>query len=280
MKLLHTIKEVREQVSKARGEGKSIGLVPTMGALHEGHLTLVKNAKSECDFVIVSVFVNPTQFGPSEDFNKYPRTLETDAKKCEESGVDIVFAPSAAEMYPEGFDSWVVVSGLTDTLEGERRPGHFRGVTTVCSKLFNITTADRAFFGQKDYQQLKVIQKMVRDLNMPIEITPVNIVRESDGIALSSRNTYLSESERKAAIVLSRSLSKAKSSFEGGERNTSIIRSIVEEEINSEPIANIDYIVIVDAETLAPIDAISKSAVVLLAVRFGKTRLIDNMILG
>lgn len=280
MKLLHTIKEVREQISIARSEGKSIGLVPTMGALHEGHLTLVRDAKNECDFVVVSVFVNPTQFGPSEDFNKYPRTLDADAQKCSEAGVDIVFAPAAEEMYPEGFNSWVEVNGPTDVLEGERRPGHFRGVTTVCTKLFNITTADRSYFGQKDYQQLKVIQKMVRDLNMPLEIRPVEIVRESDGLAKSSRNIYLSGSERKAALVLSKSLAKAKSAFDAGERKAQVIKALVEDTIKSEPIADIDYVTVVDPETLLPLDNISKSAVVLLAVRFGTTRLIDNLILG
>ena len=188
MKVLNTVKDVREAVAAARAEGITVGLVPTMGALHEGHMTLVRNAKAVCDFVVVSVFVNPTQFGPTEDFDKYPRTLAADAEKCEKEGVDVIFAPSPAEMYPEGYDAWVTVGGVTEVLEGEARPTHFRGVTTVCTKLFNITGADKAFFGRKDYQQLCVIKKNVRDLNLNLEIVPVDIVRDTDGLALSSRN--------------------------------------------------------------------------------------------
>ena len=280
LKLLHTIQEVRDQVRQAKADGRSIGFVPTMGALHEGHITLVRRAKQECDFVIVSVFVNPTQFGPTEDFSKYPRTLDADAQMCREACVDIVFAPSAAEMYPENFDSWIEVNGPTDTLEGERRPGHFRGVTTVCAKLFNITTPDRAYFGLKDYQQLMVIRKMVHDLNMPLEIRPVEIVREHDGLAMSSRNVYLSATERKAALVLHKSLDQAKSLSGDGEHSATKIRKAVEDMIKSECMAQIDYVAVVDAETLRPIDEIVNSAVVLLAVRFGATRLIDNVILG
>ena len=279
MKLIHTISETREEVRRAKADGKRVGLVPTMGALHEGHITLVKRAREDCEFVAVSVFVNPTQFGPNEDFDKYPRTLEQDAAKCEAAGVDIIFAPSASEMYPQGFDSWVDVSGVTQVLEGEHRPTHFRGVTTVCTKLFNIVCPDRAYFGRKDYQQLKVIQKMVRDLNMPLEIMPVDIVRESDGLAMSSRNRYLSADERKAALVLSRSLATAQNMHASGERSADVIRTALEQIISAEPLAKIDYVAVVDAETLLPIETLDSPAAVLLAVKIGATRLIDNTVL-
>lgn len=280
MKLIHTIDEVRQNVSKAKSENKTIGLVPTMGALHKGHLTLVEHAKAKCDFVIVSVFVNPTQFGPAEDFNKYPRTLDADAEKCRAAGVGIVFAPSANEMYPDGFDSWIEVNGVTKMLEGGRRPIHFRGVATVCTKLFNITRADFAFFGQKDYQQLKVIQKMVRDLNMPLEICPVEIVREEDGLARSSRNSYMNVNERKASLILHKSLEKAKADFDSGVRCIKQIQADVESVIKSEPLAQIDYVSIVDAERLTPAENMNCPVVVLLAVKIGATRLIDNIILS
>jgi len=279
MTLVHTISEVRSCIAAARREGKSIGLVPTMGALHEGHLTLVRRAREQCDFVAVSIFVNPTQFGPSEDFTKYPRTLEADSDMCREVGVDLIFAPNAQEMYPEGFDACVEVGGLTQMLEGEFRPTHFRGVTTVCAKLFNIFQPTRAYFGRKDYQQLQVITKMVRDLDMPLEIVPVDIVRESDGLALSSRNRYLSADERSAALILSRSIDAARCAFRSGERSAAAIQSLVRSRLNSEPLAKTDYAVVVDAETLLPIEAIDRPAVVLLAVRIGATRLIDNTIL-
>ena len=279
MKLVHKIAEAHEEIIHARREGKTIGLVPTMGALHEGHLTLVSRAREVCDFVAVSVFVNPTQFGPSEDLDKYPRPLESDAEKCRDAGVDLIFAPSAAEMYPADFNTWVEVKGLTEVLEGEVRPGHFRGVTTVCAKLFNILDPDFACFGTKDYQQLKVIEKMVRDLNMRLQIIPVETVRESDGLAMSSRNTYLSTDERKAALVLSKSLQTAKEVFDSGERSAAAIQELVENFIKSEQLADIDYVAVVDAESLTPIDEIVNPAIVLLAVRVGKTRLIDNTLL-
>jgi pantoate--beta-alanine ligase len=279
MRLLHTIRETREAVDQARNAGKVIGLVPTMGALHEGHMTLVRKARQECGFVAVSVFVNPTQFGAGEDFEKYPRVLESDADKCREAGVELVFAPSPAEMYPEGFDSWVNVGGITETLEGQIRPGHFRGVTTVCAKLFNIITADRAYFGRKDYQQLKVIQKMVSDLCLPLEIVPVETVREPDGLAMSSRNKYLSAEERAAALVLSRSLRAAAEAFDSGERNPHAIQVLAENLIKAEPLASVDYVAVVDAESLRSIDRIDRPAVILLAVRIGATRLIDNLLL-
>ena len=279
LKLAHTIKEAREEISRARCEDKVIGFVPTMGALHEGHLTLVRRAREQCDYVCISIFVNPAQFGPNEDLNKYPRTLESDIEKCKEAGVDLIFVPSPAEMYPEGFNSWVKVKGLTEVLEGQIRPGHFRGVTTVCAKLFNIIDPDFAFFGTKDYQQLKVIEKMVRDLNMRLKIVSVETVRESDGLAMSSRNAYLSSDERHAALILSKSLQMAKEAFSSGERNAETIQELVENFIKAEQSANIDYIAVVDAETLISIDKIIKPAVVLLAVRIGKTRLIDNTLL-
>lgn len=279
MEVVHTIHDLRERISIAKKEGKTVGLVPTMGALHEGHITLVKKARKECGFVVVSVFVNPTQFGPSEDFNKYPRTLDADAEKCREAGVDIVFAPPADEMYPAGYDTWVEVGGVTNTLEGSFRPSHFRGVATVCTKLFNATRADKAYFGRKDYQQLKVIEKLVRELNLWLEIIPVDIVREPDMLARSSRNRYLSSDERKAALVLSRSLEKAKELYTSGERNAALISDQIKSFIKAEPMANIDYVALVDAETLQPIDRLDKPAVVLLAVKIGSTRLIDNVIL-
>ncbi len=279
MQLIHTIDEVREAVAAARRDGKTIGLVPTMGALHEGHMALVKQARQDCGFVGVSVFVNPTQFGPSEDFAQYPRTLDSDSEMCREAGVDVIFAPNAQEMYPQGFDSWVEVGGVTQTLEGAFRPTHFRGVTTVCLKLFNVFQADRAYFGQKDYQQLQVIKKMVRDLNAPLEIVPVEIVRESDGLAKSSRNRYLSAEERKAALVLSQSLAAGRSAFESGERNAARVQQAVQAALDSEPLAATDYAVAVDATTLEPIDQIERPAVILLAVKIGATRLIDNTVL-
>ncbi len=277
--LVHKISEVREQVAGARKEGKTVGLVLTMGALHEGHLTLVRRAREQCDFVGVSIFVNPTQFGPSEDFNRYPRTLDSDSSLCNEAGVDLIFAPDVHEMYAEGFDTWVEVGGVSRMLEGESRPTHFRGVATVCLKLFNIFQPDRAYYGQKDYQQLQVIRKMARDLNLPLEVVSVEIVRESDGLAMSSRNRYLSFDERKAALILSKSLDEAKSAFDSGERNMDAISSLVQARLDSESLAKTEYAVIVDAETLLPVEAITRPAVVLLAVRIGATRLIDNMLL-
>lgn len=280
MQLVHTITEVREAVAWAKASGHKVGFVPTMGALHEGHLTLVRKAHEECGFVVVSVFVNPTQFLANEDFNKYPRTLEADAAGCQSAGVDIVFAPSAAEMYPDGFDAWVEVGSVTDSLEGEIRPGHFRGVTTVCAKLFNIVCPDAAFFGRKDYQQLAVIKKMVRDLNMPLEIRPVDIVRESDGMAMSSRNRYLSPDERKSATVLSRSLFAAKESYSNGERDALAILKVASDILAGEPRLTLDYLVIADSETLIPVNEIDSAVVILLAGRLGPVRLIDNIVLG
>lgn len=276
MKLVHTISVVRQVIAEARREGRTISLVPTMGALHEGHMTLVRHAREENSFVGVSIFVNPTQFGPSEDLDRYPRTLDSDCDMCREAGVDIIFSPSAHEMYPQGFDSWVDVGGVTEMLEGESRPGHFRGVATICLKLFNIFNPDRAYFGKKDYQQLKVITKMVRDLDLPLEIIPVEIVREKDGLAMSSRNRYLNSEERKAALILRDAIAAAQSQFHSGERDAFTIQQVIHAQLNSEPLANIDYAVVVDAVTLLPIEIIERPTVVLLAVRIGATRLIDN----
>lgn len=262
-----------------REKGAMIGLVPTMGALHEGHLTLIREAREQSDFVAVSIFVNPTQFGPTEDLARYPRTLEEDALKCEAEGVDLIFAPDAQEMYPPGFDSWVEIGGVTAMLEGESRPGHFRGVATVCLKLFNIMRADRAYFGQKDYQQLQVINKMVRDLDVPVEIVPVETVREPDGLALSSRNRYLNEEQRRAALILRSALEDAQVEYDSGCRDRRALEKTLRDKLSAQPVAEVDYAVIVDAESLLPIDNIDRPAVILLAVRIGATRLIDNTIL-
>lgn len=279
MRLTNTVSEAIAEIRRARIECRAIGLVPTMGALHDGHMALVDRARRECDYVAVSIFVNPTQFSPSEDLDRYPRTLESDIEKCEAAGVDLIFAPFATEMYPTGFDTWIEVKGLTDVLEGASRPNHFRGVTTVCLKLFNIIAPDRAYFGMKDYQQFKVVQKMALDLNMPPEIIPVETVREPDGLAMSSRNRYLSNAERSTALVLSRSLKEAKTAHKNGERSASAVQVLVENLIKTEPLAHIDYVAVVDAETLQPIDTITRPAVVLLAVRIGSTRLIDSAML-
>ncbi len=279
MRLLHTIAEVKSVISEARAAGATIGLAPTMGALHKGHLSLIQNARQQCDFVAVSVFVNPTQFGPSEDFARYPRTLDNDARKCEQAGVDLIFAPDAQEMYPSGFDSWVEIDGVSTILEGKSRPGHFRGVATVCLKLFHIIQADRAYFGQKDYQQLLIIKKMVRDLNVPVEIVPVQTVREPDGLALSSRNRYLNDYQRQAALVLQQALQAAKRVYDSGQRDRRALEQTLRGTLSSQPLAEVDYAVVVDAESLLPVDNIDRPAVALLAVRIGTTRLIDNLIL-
>ncbi|MHB9038450.1 MAG: pantoate--beta-alanine ligase [Armatimonadota bacterium] len=280
MLIVHSIDEMRGIAAQKRREGKVIGFVPTMGALHAGHLTLVSRARENCDFVVASVFVNPTQFGPSEDLHKYPRTLESDSRKCEGAGVDVVFAPAVENMYPDGFDTWIEVKGPADVLEGQSRPGHFRGVTTVCAKLFNIVDPDRAYFGTKDYQQLQVIRKMVCDLDMRLKIVPVETVRERDGLAMSSRNAYLDSREREAALVLSHSLDIARKVFASGERNAKAIETRIWNLIAAESLAKVDYVAVADSETLASIETIERPAVVLLAVRIGSTRLIDNTVLG
>lgn len=280
MEVISSVDDMRAIAAKAHADGKKIGLVPTMGALHAGHLSLIARARQECDFVVVSIFVNPTQFGPKEDYHRYPRSLEADSRKCENAEVDVVFAPLAVDMYPGGFDTWVEVKGPAEVLEGQSRPGHFQGVATVCAKLFNIVRADRAYFGKKDYQQLTVIRKMVDDLNMNVEVVAVDTMRERDGLALSSRNSYLDKREREAALVLSSSLETARKVYESGERNTKAIQTRVWNIIAAEPLAQVEYVVVVDAETLTPVETIEKPIAVLLAVRIGSTRLIDNTVLG
>ncbi len=258
----------------------SVGFVPTMGYLHQGHLELVRHARTETLTVIASIFVNPSQFGLQEDFAAYPRDPERDLALLEKEGVRLIFMPDTREMYPKGFSSWVTVEGITQQLEGESRPGHFRGVTTVVAKLFNIVQPDRAYFGQKDAQQLAVIRKMVSDLNMNLDVVAVPTVREPDGLAMSSRNTYLSPEERKASLVLWKALCLARGHWENGERDASRLRQEMTSLIEREPFATIDYVSIANPETLEELAEIAAPALVSLAVRIGGTRLIDNTILG
>lgn len=281
MKLVKTVAELREEIAAAKLAGKTIGLVPTMGALHEGHASLIKAANMENDFVVVSVFVNPTQFGPNEDLEAYPRTLDADCKLAESMGADIVFAPSAKEMYPSEDMTWVEVTGnVTKVLCGRSRPIHFRGVTTVVSKLFNLAQPDRAYFGQKDAQQVEVLKRMVKDLFFNLQLHIMPIVREADGLAKSSRNTYLSASEHEAALVLSRSLKKAQERFAAGERDAAVLTEAVRAEIAAEPMSDIDYVEIYRLPELQPVDGpLTGSNLLAVAVKFGTTRLIDNVIL-
>ncbi len=266
---------------KLRRENKTIGFVPTMGALHEGHLSLVKEARQMCDSVIVSIFVNPTQFNEPEDLKKYPRDLTSDAAMLAEYDVDYIFAPETHEMYDENFSTYVYVEGLTDTLEGASRPGHFRGVATVVTILFNTIRPDFAFFGQKDAQQVAVIRRLTKDLGFDTEIVIAPTVREESGLAMSSRNALLSDEERQKASVIYRGLREAKAAFKKGERNASKLTQIAEKVILSEPLAQIDYILAVDRESLEPLDKIGDNeALIAAAVRFGKVRLIDNVILN
>ena len=257
-----------------------VGLVPTMGYLHEGHMSLVRKARAENKSVVVSIYVNPTQFGPKEDLSKYPRDLDRDLAMLEKEGTDVVFFPADKEMYPAGYDTWVTVDNLTKPLEGDSRPTHFRGVTTIVTKLFNIVRPTNAYFGQKDAQQALVIKKMVTDLNMNLKVVVCPTVREPDGLAMSSRNVYLSPEQRKAAPVLYQSLLLAKDLFAIGEKNAAAILEQMIALIQKEPLAKIDYISISDTETLAELKTIKQSALVSMAVRFGNTRLIDNIILG
>ncbi|MFT9496140.1 pantoate--beta-alanine ligase [Anaerosolibacter sp.] len=277
MKIVETVKQIREEVARARKEGKKVGFVPTMGYLHEGHASLIQRAKAENEFVVVSIFVNPTQFGVGEDFETYPRDLERDSEIAEQAGANIIFHPTVGEMYPLGYRTYVDVEGITSKLCGASRPGHFRGVTTIVSKLFHMVKADRAYFGQKDAQQVAVIQQMVRDLNMDIEIVPCPIVREADGLAMSSRNTYLNPSERQAALILSQSLFEAQGMIDHGEHDAGKLGFWIKENIQTEPLAKIDYVEIVDAVTLEEIEEIKGDVLIALAVRIGKTRLIDNI---
>jgi pantoate--beta-alanine ligase len=276
MDILNDGIKVRETVKGWKSEGLKVGIVPTMGYLHEGHESLIKKAVSENDRVVVSIFVNPTQFGPNEDLDKYPRDLERDLKLCENAGVSLIFNPEGEDMYDKDASTFVEVGGLTTGLCGSSRPTHFRGVCTVVSKLFNIIPAHRAYFGEKDAQQLAVIKRMVRDLNFDIEVVGCPIVREEDGLAKSSRNTYLSSTERKAALVLNKSLSIAKDLIRSGEKNADNIKELIKKNIEKEELAKIDYIEVVNSNTLESVHEIKEDVLVALAVYFGKTRLIDN----
>lgn len=277
MIIIKTIRELKEIIRNHRKQGKSVGFVPTMGFLHEGHLSLIRTAKKENEFVVVSIFVNPTQFGVGEDFEAYPRDLDKDSKLSESAGADVIFCPSVTEMYPEKYQTYVEVMEITDRLCGISRPTHFKGVTTVVNKLFNIVEPDKAYFGQKDAQQVAVIQKMVMDLNMNVEVIPCPIVRESDGLAMSSRNTYLTSEQRQAALILSKSLFAAEDLINKGCRDALEVKEHITKMINSEPLAVIDYVEIVDALTLDSITTIKNSILMALAVKIGKTRLIDNI---
>jgi len=276
MEILNDIIKAREVVKGWKAQGLKVGLVPTMGYLHEGHESLIKKAVSENDRVVVSVFVNPTQFGPNEDLDKYPRDLERDSKLCENAGASLIFHPENEDMYYKDASTFVEVSGLTTGLCGSSRPTHFRGVCTVVSKLFNIIPAHRAYFGEKDAQQLAVIKRMVRDMNFDIEVVGCPIIRETDGLAKSSRNIYLSPEERKAALVLNKSLSMAKKLLEDGEKNPDNIKKLIRENIEKEDLAKIDYIEVVSSESLEMVKEIKEDVLVALAVYFKKARLIDN----
>ncbi len=277
---MEVIREIAAFKARRASWERPIGVVPTMGFLHEGHMELVRWARRENPTVVTTIFVNPTQFGPTEDFGRYPKALEKDLDMLRRGGVDAVFAPSPAEMYPPDFSSWVDVEEVTSRLEGESRPGHFRGVATVCNKLFNVSGADRAYFGQKDGQQVAVIRRMVHDLNMNLEIVVVPTVREADGLAMSSRNSYLNEVQRKAATVLYRALIAARDvRLEGGTDSTAVRRKMVDV-IASEPLAVLDYADVVDPSTFKPMDSLEYPGLAVLAVRIGDTRLIDNMLLA
>lgn len=279
MKIVGTVKEVREQVKEWKKQGLSVGLVPTMGYLHEGHKSLMEAARKDNDKVVVSIFVNPMQFGPTEDLATYPRDLDHDAALCESVGVDLIFHPEAEEMYEKDFCSFVDMTGLTEGLCGKTRPIHFRGVCTVVNKLFNIVTPDHAYFGQKDGQQLAVIKRMVRDLNMDIEIVGCPIVREEDGLAKSSRNTYLSPEERKAALILSKTVALGKE-LAKTEKDANKVVEAMKKNIETEPLAKIDYVEAVDALSMAPVEKLEGTCMLAMAVYIGKTRLIDNILIN
>ena len=287
MKVVSTINEIhaaRRSFRNVSGDGAlrhegTVGLVPTMGFLHEGHLSLIRRARAECDHVVVSIFVNPAQFGPNEDLSKYPRDLDRDLSLIEPLGTDLVWMPTAEIMYPQGYQTWVEVEEVTRPLEGTQRPGHFKGVTTIVAKLFNGVLPDKAYFGQKDAQQAAVIRQMTRDLNFPIEIVVCPIVREQDGLAMSSRNVYLDPEQRKAATVLYRSLSAAKELYEAGERNAEKIRGTMKEVLADEPLANVQYVSCADYDTLEELEEIKGKTLLSMAVFIGKTRLIDNFVL-
>ena len=277
--IITTISELRSYLNKMRSQGKSIGLVPTMGFLHDGHLSLIRRAKSDNDVVVVSDFVNPTQFGPNEDFVSYPRNIERDTELAMSAGANVVFYPSVDEMYPKGSSTFVEVEGeITKVLCGASRPTHFRGVTTVVNMLFNIVQPDKAYFGQKDAQQAAVLIKMVSDLHMNIELITCPIVREGDGLAMSSRNSYLSAEERKQAVILHKALKQGKNAFADGEKDVSKLIAIITDKISEMSLASIDYVSILDFPSLEPVETVTKEALAAVAVNFGKTRLIDNEI--
>jgi pantoate--beta-alanine ligase len=278
MLVLRTIADTRSACARIRSAGKTLGLVPTMGALHEGHLSLVRAAQATCTAVAVSIFVNPTQFGPKEDFASYPRNLEEDCRTLETAGVDLVFTPSVQEMYPIGASTFVEVAGLSDRLDGASRPGHFRGVATVVAKLFNIFTPEHAFFGQKDAAQVAVLRKMVRDLQFPVQLDVCPTVREPDGLALSSRNQNLSEEQRRHALVLSRALMAVQQEVRNGEENSARLLAAALHIFEGEPAVRLDYCRIVDPATLEEIPDVGKGALVAVAARVGATRLIDNLL--
>lgn len=277
MEVVETIESVRDIVKAARQKGKKVGLVPTMGALHRGHISLIEAAGRTCDFVVVSIFVNPTQFGPGEDFKKYPRTFEADLEICRKAGVGLVFAPGAEQMYGKEELTWVTVEKLTEPLCGRFRPGHFRGVATVCAKLFNIVLPDVAFFGQKDGQQALVVKRMAADLKMPLEIVVCPTVREPDGLAVSSRNKYLTEEERKDSVLIYKSLEKCREMIESGTRDTETIVAAMREVLSRAPSIQIQYVSIVDAETLESLDKVRGKVMAAVAGRLGSARLIDNI---
>lgn len=277
MQIISPLSELRTARLSLNG---TVGLVPTMGYLHEGHLSLVAQAKAENEHVIVSIFVNPTQFGANEDLSKYPRDLERDLSLLRPLGVDVVWMPTAEMMYPPGYQTWVEVEALTKGLEGAMRPGHFRGVATVVAKLFNATQPHKAYFGQKDAQQAAVIRRMAADLNFPLEVVVCPTLREADGLAMSSRNKYLNEAERKAATVLFRALSAAKNLYEGGERDAEKLRAKMKEVLTAEPLAQMQYVSCADYDTLEELDVVTGKALISMAVFLGKTRLIDNFVLG
>jgi len=279
MKIHTTIDSLRAESRAARVAGKRIGFVPTMGALHDGHLSLIRAAKSRCDLVVASIFVNPTQFGPNEDLAKYPRTFERDCQLLEKENADLLFAPTVEEMYPQDAVTWVTVEGLSEKLDGRSRPGHFRGVTTVVAKLFHIVEPDIAFFGQKDAAQVAIIRRMVRDMKFPVEIVACPIVREPDGLAMSSRNAYLDSSQRKAALVLSRALWEVERKYKSGERDTNTLIERGKQLIAKEPAARLDYLELVNADTLDPVAQATPGTMVAVAAYVGNTRLIDNLLL-
>ena len=279
MKVIESIKEMKEASQAFRDNGKSIVFVPTMGYLHEGHLSLMKKGKEAGDVLIVSIFVNPTQFGKGEDLERYPRDIERDKELCKGEGVDILFAPKAGDIYPDGYQTYVDVEDVTKNLCGASRTGHFRGVATVVMKLFNIVRPDYAIFGEKDFQQLVTIKRLVKDLNMDVNVIGMPIVREADGLAMSSRNSYLSKEERRAALNIYRALRAAKEVFDEGERSASVLLNEAKRVIEIEPIVVLDYIKLVDVETMEDLERVEDEALLAAAVRIGKTRLIDNIIL-